>query len=195
MYNMYSLASRFHSIFFFFLLCLLALISFNILTTIFLKNEPIIKKFNFYSTTLYNNPFTRVQHSSGLIDLDINYEPCFDWNTNLIFSWISATYIANPKFENTTLTIWDRIMKRDDIDRHNIKQDKVKFKYPIIDKFLNLSEKNLFLKLHWEHMPVIGPIHKHWIPLGNYKVRKNFTIPTKNDVFYEYEYAEIESIK
>ena len=158
---MYSLSARFNSICFFFLLCLLALISFNILTTIFLNNEPIINKFNFYSTTLYNNPFTKVQHSSGVIDLEINYNPCFDWNTNLIFSWISVTYITNPKIENTTLAIWDTIMKRDDIDMHIIKQDKIKFKYPIIDKFFNLSEKSLFLKLHWEHMPVIGPIHKH----------------------------------
>ena len=192
---MYSLSARFNSICFFFLLCLLALISFNILTTIFLNNEPIINKFNFYSTTLYNNPFTKVQHSSGVIDLEINYNPCFDWNTNLIFSWISVTYITNPKIENTTLAIWDTIMKRDDIDMHIIKQDKIKFKYPIIDKFFNLSEKSLFLKLHWEHMPVIGPIHKHWISLGNYRIRKNFTYPTKNEIFYEYEYTDLESIK
>ena len=191
---MYSLSARFHAIIYFFCLCLLILISFNILTTIFLKTEPIINKFNFSSTSLYNNPFTKVQHSSGEIDLDINYEPCFDWNTNLIFSWISATYITKMENENTTLAIWDRIMKRDDIERHIIKQDKIKLKYPIIDKYFNLSRKNIYFRLHWEHMPVVGPIHKHWLPLGNYKIRQNFTIPSKNDVFYELEYADKELI-
>ena len=195
MYNMYSLSARFHSILYFFLCCLLVLISFNILTTIFLNNKPKINKFNFYSTSLYNNPFTKVQHSSGELDLDIDYEPCFDWNTNLIFSWISVSYIINAELPNTTLLIWDRIMKRDDIETHIIKQDKVKFKYPIIDKYFNLSNKKIFLKLHWEHMPVIGPIHKHSIPLGNYKVRKKPTIPTKNEVFYEYEYTDMEYVK
>ena len=195
MYNMYSLSARFHSIIFFFLWCLLALICFNIFTTIFLKNEPKINKFNFYSTSLYNNPFTKVQHSSGELDLDIDYNPCFDWNTNLIFSWISASYITSTDIPNTTLAIWDRIMKRDDIETHIIKQDKIKFKYPIIDKYFNLSNKNLFLKLHWEHMPVIGPIHKHSIPLGNFKVRKNFTVPSKNDIFYEYEYTDMNFIQ
>lgn len=194
-YNMWSLSVRFHNIFYFFILCLLVLISFNILTTIFINTEPKVNKFNFYSTTLYNNPFTKVQHSGGEIDLDIDFEPCFDWNTNLIFSWISVTYITKADIENTTLAIWDRIMKRDEVQRHIIKQDKVKLKYPIIDQYYNLSNKDIFLKLHWEHMPVIGPIHKHSIPLGNYKIRQSFSIPIKNDVFYEFDYTDTELIK
>ena len=192
MYHMYSLNSRFHSIIFFYFLCLLSLLCLNILATIFQKNEPIINKFNFKSTTLYNNPLTKVQHSSGELNLNINYEPCFDWNTNLIFSWISVTYITKIEIPNTTIIIWDRIMKRDDIDSHIIKKDKVKFKYPIIDKFMNLSCKDLFIKLHWEHMPVIGPIHKHWIPLGNYKLRKEFNLSNKSEIIEEYNYEEKE---
>ena len=191
---MYSFSARLHAIVYFFCCCLLILISFNVLTTIFLKTEPIITKFNFYSTSLYINPFTKVQHSSGEIDLDIDYEPCFDWNTNLIFSWISATYITKLEFENSTMAVWDRIMKRDEIERHIIRQDKIKLKYPIIDKYLNLSGKNVFFRLHWEHMPVIGPIHKHWIPLGNYQIRKNFTIPSRNEILYELEYTDRELI-
>ena len=195
MFHMYSLAARFHSIFLFFIYCLGVLISFNILTTIFIINEPIINKFNFYSTTLYNNPYTGVQHSSGKIDLDVNYEPCFDWNTNLIFSWISVTFKTKEGNENTTLTIWDRIMKRFEVERYVIKQDKIKLKYPLIDKYFNLSKKNLYFKLHWEHMPVIGPIHKHFIPLGNFKVRQNLTNPKINDYVNEYHYNNDENNK
>ena len=189
MYHMYSLTARFHSIFIFFIYCLGLLISFNIFTTIFTINEPIINKFNFYSTTLYNNPYTGVQHSSGEIDLDVNYEPCFDWNTNLIFSWISATYITNGK--NTSVTIWDRIMRRDKPETHTIKQDNLHLRYPLIDKFSSLSEKDVYIELHWEHMPVFGPILKFSMPLGNFKLRKDTTIPSKKELISEYDYSDI----
>ena len=94
---MYSLSVRANAIFFFFGCCLCALAVFNILTTIFIHREPIISNFNFRSTSLYQNKYTGVQHSSGEIDLEVDFEPCFDWNTNLIFSWISATYLTNGK--------------------------------------------------------------------------------------------------
>jgi len=186
---MYSLSVRANAIFFFFGCCLVALGVFNVITTIFIKRKPIINKFNFNSTTLYDNKYTYMQHSSGEIDLDIDYEPCFDWNTNLIFSWISATY--KTKKLNTTVTIWDRIMRRDKPETHTIKQDKIHLRYPLFDKFKTLSGKDIYLELHWEHMPVFGPILKYSVPLGNYKVRTNTTIPLKNEILSEYDYSDI----
>ena len=190
---MYSLSVRMNVIFFFFGCCLCALGVFNVLTTIFIQSKPKINKFNFNSTTLYNNKYTGVQHSSGNMDLYIDYEPCFDWNTNLIFSWISATYDTNGK--NTTVTIWDRIMKRDKPETHIIKQDNVNLRYPLIDKFFNLSEKVVYLELHWEHMPVFGPILKHSVPLGNYKLRENHTIPSRRELISEYDYSDLNKYK
>ncbi len=190
---MYSLSVRLNVIFFFFGCCLCALGVFNVLTTIFIQKKPKINKFNFNSTTLYNNKYTGVQHSSGNIDLFIDYEPCFDWNTNLIFSWISATYLTNGK--NTTVTIWDRIMRRDKPGTHVIKQDNVNLRYPLIDKYNNLSEKEVYLELHWEHMPVFGPILKHSTPLGNYQLRKNHTIPSRKEVISEYDYSDMNKYK
>ena len=186
---MYSLSVRVNSIFFFFGCCLCALGVFNVITTIFIKTQPKVNKFNFNSLSLYENKYTGVQHSSGEMDLYIDYEPCFDWNTNLIFSWISATYNTNGK--NTTVTIWDRIMRRDKPETHIIKEDNVHLRYPLIDKFYTLSEKEVYLELHWEHMPVFGPILKHSVPLGNYQLRKNGTIPTKREIISEYDYSDI----
>ena len=190
---MYSLSVRINAIFFFFGCCLCALGGFNILTTIFIKTQPKVHKFNFNSTTLYTNKYTKVQHSSGEMDLDIDYEPCFDWNTNLIFSWISATYETNGK--NTSVTIWDRIMRRDMPETHVMKQDKVHLRYPFIDKYLSLADKEVYLELHWEHMPVVGPILKHAIPLGNYRLRKDSTEPTKREIITEYDYSDINKYK
>ena len=190
---MYSLSVRINAIFFFFGCCLCALGVFNVITTIFIKTQPKVNKFNFNSLSLYENKYTGVQHSSGEMDLYIDYEPCFDWNTNLIFSWISATYITNGK--NTTVTIWDRIMRRDKPETHIIKEDNVHLRYPFIDKFSTLSEKEVYLELHWEHMPVFGPILKHSVPLGNYQLRKNGTIPTKREIVSEYDYSDINKFK
>ena len=133
---MYSLSVRANAIFFFFGCCLCALGVFNVITTIFIKTQPKLNKFNFNSLSLYENKYTGVQHSSGEMDLDIDYEPCFDWNTNLIFSWISATYVTEGK--NTTVTIWDRIMRRDRPETHVIKADNVHLRYPLIDKYFSL---------------------------------------------------------
>ena len=185
---MYSLSVRANAIFFFFGCCLCALGAFNILTTIFIKTQPKINKFSFNSTSLYTNKYTGVQHSSGEMDIDIDFEPCFDWNTNLIFSWISATY--KTKGRNTTITIWDRIMRRDRPETHIMKEDKVHLRYPFIDKFSSLSEKDVYLELHWEHMPVVGPILKHALPLGNFKLRNETTVPSRRELVSEYDYYD-----
>ena len=190
---MYSLSVRANAIFFFFGCCLCALGIFNVVTTIFIQNKPIVNKFNFNSSTLYNNKYTGVQHSSGEMDLNIDYEPCFDWNTNLIFSWITATYATNDK--NTSITIWDRIMRRDKPETHTINENNLHLRYPLTDKFNSLSEKEVYIELHWEHMPVFGPILKHSIPLGNFRLRKDATIPNKRELISEYDYSDINKFK
>ena len=190
---MYSLSVRANAIFFFFGCCLCALGIFNVVTTIFIQNQPNVNKFDFNSTSLYINKYTGIQHSSGEINLDIDFEPCFDWNTNLIFSWISATYITNGK--NTSVTIWDRIMRRDKPETHTIKQDNLHLRYPLIDKFSSLSEKDVYIELHWEHMPVFGPILKFSMPLGNFKLRKDTTIPSKKELISEYDYSDINKFR
>ena len=185
--KMYSLSVRINAISFFFGICLCVLGAFNIATTIFIKSEPIVNKFNFTSTTLYNNKYTGVQHSSGEFEIDFDFEPTFDWNTNLIFSWISATYISNGK--NVTVTLWDRIMKRPDIERHKIKETNLHLRYPLIDRNYDLAGKEIYLELHWEHMPVVGPIIKKSIPLGNFKLRTEKTTPTRSELLNEYDYS------
>ena len=55
----------------------------------------------------------------------------------------------------------------------------------------SLSNKDIYLELHWEHMPVIGPILKHSVPLGNFKLRQDGTIPTKREIISEYDYSDI----
>ena len=125
--------------------------------------------------------------------MDIDFEPCYNWNTNLIFAWISATYDNGNKRNkgNTTVTIWDNIMKRDNVDSHHFINEKQLLEYPLISKNFDLSNKDIYLELHWEHMPVFGPILKKSIPLGNYKVRKDKTKPTKREIEREVGYDDL----
>jgi hypothetical protein len=39
-------------------------------------------------------------------------------------------------------------------------------------------------------MPVVGPILKHKIPLRNYKIINNITIPIKKEILSEYDYSK-----
>jgi len=112
-------------------------------------------------TSLYNHPYTKVEHATGLINMDIDFTPCFNWNTNLVFFWISASYKTGNSKENISkVTVYDSIMLRSEPRTHKLKFDKKSFEYPLVDAFKSLAGKDVELEINWEHMPVIGPILK-----------------------------------
>ena len=39
-------------------------------------------------------------------------------------------------------------------------------------------------------MPVVGPILKHKIPLGNYKIISETVVPSKKEMLSEYDYSK-----
>lgn len=103
---MYNLSTRLNSVFFFGVMCLgkqivikIAILSvFNIATTIFNRKDAIVSKFQVTKFPyFYNNPHTRTEHATGVIDFDFDFTPVFNWNTNLIFVWITATYQTGKK--------------------------------------------------------------------------------------------------
>lgn len=190
---MYSLSIRINSIFFYFGVCLALLGAFNIATTFFLKGQPKVKYFKYTPTSLYLNQYTKVQHANGILNFDIDFEPCYNWNTNLVFAWISATYRSEKKGSNkpqyTTVTIWDNIMKRDKPLTHQVVLKNETAEYPLIDANKNLNGKQVELVLHWEHMPVIGPILKKSIPLINVTLLNSTTSVIQKTTRREYDYV------
>ena len=81
-------------------------------------------------------------------------------------------------------------MKRDKPLTHVVKEEKLHLRYPLFDKYNSLGDKEIFLELHWEHMPVVGPILKHKIPLGNYKIINETVVPSKKEMLSEYDYSK-----
>lgn len=81
-------------------------------------------------------------------------------------------------------------MKREEPETHRVKFDKKQFEYPITDTFKSLSGKEVLFELHWEHMPVVGPILKHKLPLKSFTLPTNTTVPTKLVMRREIDYEE-----
>ena len=134
---------------------------FNIATTIIQTQKPTVHKFEIEKfTSLYYHPYTKVQHSVGLIDMDIDFAPCFNWNSNLVFAWVSATYKTGKQNLTTSVTVYDKIILRPDTKTHQIVFSKKSFEYPLIDTYKTLEGQDVTFELHWEHMPVVGPILK-----------------------------------
>ena len=49
-------------------------------------------------------------------------------------------------------------MLRNTTNNHEVNLSRKGFEYPIIDAERTLPTKEVTLELHWEHMPVVGPI-------------------------------------
>ena len=92
--------------------------------------------------------------------MEIDFSPCFNWNTNLVFVWISARYSTGKKGLESKVTIYDNIMLRTNPENHKLNFDRKSFEYPLIDAFRSLAGKEVEFELNWEHMPVVGPILK-----------------------------------
>lgn len=123
--------------------------------------------------------------------MNIDFTPCFNWNSNLVFTWITATYTTGPKNINASVTIWDNIMLRNNTKTHRINFSKKPFEYPIIDTFKSLSGRMVLFELHWEHMPVVGPILKYNVAIGNFTLpEKNTQQPSKRFMSREIDYED-----
>lgn len=87
----------------------------------------------------YLHPYTKVQHARGTMDVDIDFSPVFNWNSNLAFVWVTAEYKTGKKEDTTTVTIWDDIIKRDEPKRHRVTFKEELFEYPLIDRHQSLG--------------------------------------------------------
>jgi hypothetical protein len=73
----------------------------------------------------------------------------------------------------------------------HVKDKKRGFEYPLVDAYKNLKGKEVEFTLHWEHMPVVGPILKYSTPLGKYILPDKETAnPAKRIMTREIDYEE-----
>lgn len=196
---MYSLNNRANSVFMYFIMCLTLLMAFNIATTIFDKSEPVLNNFELTNWAyLYNNTYTKIEHTNAYFNLDIDFTPIINWNTNLVFFWISATYKTGKTNEMiNTATVYDGIIRRnDDIKKYHWTVKNILFEYPLTDIHYTLKNKVVEYQLNWEHMPVCGPILKYSILLSNYTISGNSSKPENiENIKKEYGYYRIGKLR
>ena len=192
---MYSLTNRLNTVFFYGAFCLAILCGFNILSTIFLSNEPKINSFKIHEKfTLYNNQYTGVQHSRSYFDLNVDFTESINWNNHITFMWISAEYMTGKKKNQLTkVTIYDMIIPRDEPQLHKVNLKDQIFEYPIVDAFKSLSGKSVTFRLNWEHKPVVGPILKYSKELTSIDIQKTESKPINMIIRSEVHYEDIYS--
>ena len=189
---MYSLNTRINAIFFFGVGGIVVLAVFNILTTIFLTPLPKIAKFTVNPNfSLYKNPYTKVQHSRSSFSLDVDFSPVINWNNHILFVWMTATYSTGKTNKITSVTLFDQIIPRDQPDKYHLNINEELFEYPIVDAYSTLGGKEVLIKLHWEHMPVIGPILKYEHILGAVNIPETQNKPLSSVVESEYHYYDL----
>ena len=169
---MYSFKNRLNALFFFTLLMLTLLSIGNVLTTIFAEKDVQVD-FQFSHTETFRVDRV-INEDKGILvfSLRTNLTSLFDWNTNLIFAWLTCEY-ESPKSAYNRVTVWDKIVKREFKNEQLIDLQSETVEYPISDVYKKLKGRKVNVFFNWEHMPIVGI---------NYKGRKHvgeFTMPSE----------------
>ena len=187
---MYSLQTRLNTVFFYGTVCIFILCGFNILTTIHIhfQEQPLVNKFEILDTShLYYHNYLSQQQAINKFSLDCDVTPIVNWNTNLIFLWITAEY--ESKRGPVVVTVYDRIIQRSTPEKYQFSVSNIEFDYPLVDLDRKLHEKTIKYKLKWEHMPVVGPILKGEISLTEARLSLTKEQPVKRNMLQDhYEY-------
>ena len=73
------------------------------------------------------------EHRAWLeFDLKADLRPAFDWNTHMIFAFVTVEY-ETKKSEWNKMTIWDDRIMRSNPDQHVINLKKQRVENPITD--------------------------------------------------------------
>eukprot|EP01147_Barroeca_monosierra_P000337 gene337-3704_t len=92
-------------------------------------------------------------------DLNSDLSSLFNWNTKLLFVYLTAEYESEENRVNQVV-VWDTIIKRAP-DAGKLSLRDLKLKYPFYDYGNNLKGNNVTISLHWNVIPVAGLLPRH----------------------------------
>ncbi|KAJ2493810.1 Signal peptidase complex subunit [Coemansia sp. RSA 2050] len=158
---MYNLLQRLSGVTSFAMSTLMALVVIISLTTPFIPSSPMfeVSLHNVQTTTgRAMDPFDRTsrkaEYARLTFDLDADLSSMFNWNTKLLFAFMTVDY-ATPGFETNRAVIWDRIIR-------NPRQAKLKLrkhhnKYALRNYPLTFEDvEGANLTLHINPVPYLG---------------------------------------
>ena len=153
---MYSLTGRANTVFFNVLITLSILAAINYLSVRFDDKKPVDVKFKFHSFDMFNrDSYIREESASFYFDLNADFGPMMDWNTNIIFAFITAEFDTD-KAKDNYVTIWDRRIGRFEFEDHLIDIKHGLPEYYMTDINKNFKNREVSIYLNWDIMPIVG---------------------------------------
>ena len=120
------------------------------------------------------HPYFDEEYVQIRFNLNCDLTEVFDWNTHLIFPFISIEY-DSEKSKYNQITIWDDIIMRENPEKHNIKLKNKKTEYFISDKYKQLRGRKVRVFFNWEHMPIVGINYRRKIQVGEFTMPSDYT--------------------
>jgi signal peptidase complex subunit 3 len=91
-------------------------------------------------------------------DLTADLRPAWHWNLKQLFVYIVAEYETNKAPLNQVI-IWDKIIESEKASMIRLNKEFVK--YALIAQGPELRNREITLKLMWDHMPITGRVYVH----------------------------------
>ncbi|TNV75511.1 hypothetical protein FGO68_gene11459 [Halteria grandinella] len=178
---MYSLSGRLNTIAFNTLLTLGVLAGMNFLACYpfdFLGHAPrqptIVTPFKIRDFDVFvKDNYINEDALSFTFDFKVDLRPLFNWNTNLVFAYISCEYNTTKSSFNR-VTIWDQRVPRDDEKNHVISLQAEWPEYYLTDINKLLRDQDVTCYLQWEQMPIAGANYGGKMSLGTFRTPKNY---------------------
>ena len=111
---------------------------------------------------------------SFTFDFEADLSPLYNWNTNLIFAYISCEYETSKSKVNNVI-IWDQRVPRE--GQHAYNHIKLTNEYPeyyLTDVNKQLRDTDVTCYFNWEQMPVAGVNYGSRMEITRFRTPKNY---------------------
>ncbi|KAL7711876.1 microsomal signal peptidase 23 kD subunit [Entamoeba marina] len=106
-----------------------------------------------YNSHIEVNTYRKVDMDKFTFDVDVDFTPSFNWNTKMIFVWVTASFSTN-KIPLNNATIWDTMIRNKKNAHLVLKNEPME--YPLVDFSKDLRGKDVTLTVEWMVIPWTG---------------------------------------
>ena len=169
---MYSISTRFNTLFYNMVYCVLAMGALNYLDGFFGSHSIKDLHFSVSKWDMFTqDPYYDEEVAVFQFNLKADLSGLFNWNTNLIFASLVCRYETEDSKLNQ-VTIWDQRILRTMTEHYTLDLQDEWVEYYLTDVKKSLRGKEVTVSLRWEQMTTIGPYYS-----GEQQIT-TFTMPT-----------------
>ena len=152
---MYSFSNRFNAITYLFFWLLAGMSLVNFLTIAFNDAQPTVQEFNVVEDKYFStHKYFKDQHYNFYFDLKADISSLYNWNTHLVFVYVTAEFETKHSKDENIVTLWDDIVLL--TDSHQINLNRQVVEYDLTDIHKSLNNKKVQVYFNWQHCGVVG---------------------------------------